>query len=81
MSGIVCPTCETETTVSDSRGRDGYVWRRRRCLNCGEKFTTVERIVGTAPPSQVRIQAETMAIKTLIRDLGLVDEFRMAADE
>ncbi len=42
-----CPFCESpDTQVSDSRPTDNNstVRRRRRCLNCGARFTTYERI-------------------------------------
>ncbi|NIQ00951.1 MAG: transcriptional repressor NrdR [Nitrospinaceae bacterium] len=45
-----CPQCSNmENKVIDSRtNRDGDMTRRRReCLNCGERFTTYERIEQT----------------------------------
>ena len=45
-----CPSCANmENKVVDSRtNRDGDMTRRRReCLNCGERFTTYERIEKT----------------------------------
>lgn len=45
-----CPNCSNmENKVVDSRtNRDGDLTRRRReCLNCGERFTTYERIERT----------------------------------
>ena len=45
-----CPSCSNmENKVVDSRtNRDGDLTRRRReCLNCGERFTTYERIERT----------------------------------
>ena len=45
-----CPNCSNmESKVVDSRTkRDGDLTRRRReCLNCGERFTTYERIEKT----------------------------------
>jgi len=47
-----CPTCgNLEAKVVDSRlSREGDVTRRRReCLNCGERFTTHERIETVYP--------------------------------
>lgn len=45
MSGFQCPQCGGATKVKDSRAVRGpsYVRRRRRCLNCGFRFTTYER--------------------------------------
>ena len=43
---MLCPFCKTgETSVIDSRpNEDGTVIRRRRTCNCGERFTTFERV-------------------------------------
>lgn len=42
---IACPKCGGITGVTDSRERAGgtIVRRRKKCLDCGEKITTVER--------------------------------------
>jgi len=40
-----CPYCGgQESRVIDSRDLDGFVRRRRKCLACGGRFTTHERI-------------------------------------
>jgi transcriptional repressor NrdR len=43
---MVCPFCQSTTGVYNSRSRPQrlVVWRRRRCGNCREAFTTYERI-------------------------------------
>ena len=43
---MICPTCKKgETSVVDSRpAEDGTSIRRRRLCNCGERFTTFERV-------------------------------------
>ena len=39
-----CPYCgDTKTKVIDSRSVGGGIRRRRRCLSCGDRFTTHER--------------------------------------
>lgn len=37
-----CPICKGDTIVVDSRVRDDYVYRRRKCLSCDLNFTTHE---------------------------------------
>ena len=38
-----CPKCGSDNlTVCDTRKRNNVIWRRRRCLDCGEKFSTTE---------------------------------------
>lgn len=39
---MTCPHCDGETRVVDSRPTQDNVRRRRQCLICGERFTTVE---------------------------------------
>jgi transcriptional repressor NrdR len=40
-----CPYCEFDNTkVTDSRDNDDGIRRRRECLDCGQRFTTIERI-------------------------------------
>jgi transcriptional repressor NrdR len=40
-----CPFCEADDTrVTDSRPDEGAIRRRRECLACGRRFTTVERV-------------------------------------
>ena len=43
---MLCPFCKSEdTSVVDSRPtEDGTAIRRRRTCNCGERFTTFERV-------------------------------------
>ena len=43
---MICPSCKKgETSVVDSRPtEDGTSIRRRRLCNCGERFTTFERV-------------------------------------
>ena len=40
-----CPECNTlKSTVIDSRPTDLSVTRRRKCTNCGHRYTTYERL-------------------------------------
>ena len=40
-----CPYCGfADTKVTDSRDADEGIRRRRECLSCGQRFTTVERL-------------------------------------
>lgn len=44
-----CASCQTETTVLESRRRDDGTYRRRECLSCGARFSTMETVVGLKP--------------------------------
>ena len=37
-----CPVCGTSTYVIDSRPQCDHVKRRRACLDCGFRFSTIE---------------------------------------
>lgn len=40
-----CPFCRSDNSrVTDSRGTDSAVRRRRECASCGERFTTLETV-------------------------------------
>ena len=56
-----CPECGGVSEVLDSRPRNGSVWRRRGCRQCGARWTTME----TANPT------ESQAVTLLVR-LGQV---------
>lgn len=47
---MVCIFCSAETQVTNSRPqkRTNTVWRRRKCQNCGNIFTTEETALLTA---------------------------------
>ena len=41
-----CPYCGfADTKVTDSRDTEDGIRRRRECLNCGQRFTTAERLL------------------------------------
>lgn len=43
---MTCPKCCTENTACIDSRQQGFVRRRRyKCLECGERFTTQERVV------------------------------------
>lgn len=54
--GPKCPTChKSASTVTDSRGLDGYVRRRHVCKVCGDAFSTVEiTVTMTQNPDRMR---------------------------
>ena len=37
-----CPICGGITWVTDTRGNEETVYRKRRCQECGYKFGTIE---------------------------------------
>ena len=62
---MICPICKKgETSVVDSRpAEDGTSIRRRRLCNCGERFTTFERV-------QYR---EIIVVKKMEENLHLIE--------
>ena len=42
---MLCPFCHyRDSKVTDSRATDDGIRRRRQCISCGERFTTVEAV-------------------------------------
>ena len=42
---MICPYCGSDnTTVYDTRQYPDYRWRRYKCRNCEERFTTKEAV-------------------------------------
>lgn len=44
---MLCPECQSASRVIDSRNKPEYLYRRRECLECGERFTTHETLIIT----------------------------------
>jgi transcriptional repressor NrdR len=45
MSAVRCPYCHfRDSKVTDSRANDDGIRRRRQCIACGERFSTVEAV-------------------------------------
>lgn len=48
MTGIPCPECGSyDSAVMHTDKSDGTILRRRKCVVCGVRFTTTERVVGS----------------------------------
>ena len=46
--GLICPACRlpmVDDEVIQTRNKDGYIYRQRRC-SCGRNVSTRERIIG-----------------------------------
>ena len=43
---MFCPKCKSESikVVDTMPGANNDIYRRRRCLNCGESFRSIEKI-------------------------------------
>lgn len=39
-----CPKCKYKLIVKDSRHTANFIRRRRECVKCHNRFTTIERI-------------------------------------
>ena len=45
-ASLPCPSCGNRLSkVTQTRAREGYIYRRRRCVGCGELFTSMEILV------------------------------------
>lgn len=39
---MTCPICGGETKITNSRPKCDHARRRRECLECGHRFSTIE---------------------------------------
>lgn len=39
---MTCPICGEKTIVTNSRPHEDSKYRRRECVSCGERFSTIE---------------------------------------
>lgn len=63
--GIACASCESvDTEVKDSRPQQNYIRRRRRCKNCGHRFTTRESEAPTLDIRSVFLQAQRIVLES-----------------
>lgn len=61
-----CPFCNSRKThIVDSRHRDSDIRRRRECLECEQRFTTVETY-------QPRLSEEEQRIRKLVGQFNRV---------
>ena len=65
-----CPDCAAPTKVLDSRTKVKYKSRRRRCINCENKFNTREY------PNEalIKFKAEYLALQDEVKKLRVIDK-------
>lgn len=69
---MVCPKCSGGSTIcKDSRYKDGTVYRRRMCQDCGWRFTTIEVSLETFN-SMNTVLKKLLRVKTAV--LNIIDE-------
>ncbi len=80
---ILCPTCHAGTWVTDSRPvrKINSTKRRRRCVACGYRFTTYERIsVGrtqgncTFKGAASHVKRALISLENLAREAGEMED-------
>lgn len=70
--GFSCPKCKcVENSVVDSRPRIGTIKRRRKCLTCGHKVTTIE-----VPVSIIGDADTKFAIGSMVQAKGNIEHWR-----
>lgn len=74
-TGIPCVSCgSTASEVMRTTTAAGYITRRRECVECKCRFTTVERIVGTELPATATGSGQfTFAIGQIAESLKLLE--------
>lgn len=80
---MLCPVCQGGTKVLDSRdARDHTIRRRRRCQQCGHRFSTRERIEAALPVVSKRDGTkEAFDVDKLLRGLKTACRKRPVPEE
>lgn len=42
---MLCPKCQEKTNALETRDRDHFIYRRRKCCGCDFRFSTQELII------------------------------------
>lgn len=73
--GIVCGACGSgQVVVKDTRPTTDMIRRRRRCLDCGHRFTTFEKTSeGGAAPADIMQIARSALLEAEILHRRLVN--------
>lgn len=71
---LTCDRCGGSTKVIDSRGSRGGIRRRRKCISCGERFTSYEAR-GELVPQAIETSAmeALMHIVTILKTAKLIE--------
>lgn len=56
-----CPKCGKESRVTDSRERMMGIYRRRKCLSCGYKFSSFEVVATKGTSGKIRQLYNTLS--------------------
>lgn len=78
-SVTICPTCNADSTVKDSRTRKidgGAVRRRRECLNCKRRWTTLEVNIEEIASSPAK---RKIKLHKVLKNISDVDQLIRAA--
>ncbi len=68
IPSLVCPSCgHRVSAVTNTRAREGYIYRRRKCRLCGELFTSTETLVAD--------------LETLIKSVDSAQRLRTALND
>jgi len=68
---VTCQTCGARSRILDSRDLEVYVKRRRQCVGCGERWSTVEvRVINRATQSHLTTVSECANHKQEEDDYG-----------
>jgi ssDNA-binding Zn-finger/Zn-ribbon topoisomerase 1 len=70
--GLRCPQCGAGLLLKFTRPRQGFIYRRRECASCRQRFTTAERIVTRAPAEKsVPVPLLVARVHDLLSSLGI----------
>ena len=76
-SQICCPKCERkDTIVLDSRGvvAATHIYRRRKCVKCGHRFSTYETIDPGEPRTKRHVLRDLHKVVNELHNMGVITD-------
>lgn len=73
--GVLCPTCgHNRQKIVDPRKVAGGILRRKVCVKCGARFTTMEAIVNAQRgPKMTRDEVKRFLLDVVVQALNELD--------
>lgn len=73
-NGLPCPKCVNRSFVTDSRPHHGGIKRRRQCVVCNHRFTTLEQVSNILTPDGRFTSQRLPTVENM--DAALVDNIK-----
>ena len=74
---MICASCDGPTEVYDTRPHESGIRRRRRCCNCGTRFTTYETTTKPRSLQAVLLEKAKRAVRDRRRYENMTQEDKL----